>query len=283
MPLHRRSQRTSRAGFTLIELLVVIAIIAILIGLLIPAVQKVRESASRTQCTNNMKQIGLAFQSYHDTNGVMDSETQVGGEGIGSLMVRLLPALEQTNNYNLGISTNQWAAVPTFLCPSRRTVVVGPKTDFCGAWTAQLHEEIACGNSITNTQNVTLSVITNLAGTSSTILMSHKVMAPSNYSNTSNGWDTGYAYTDAGAGSGDHMRCADPGGGGPTNNLGYTQDAPGDDVHHRGGPHPSGSPVLYADGSVRLYPYSYTASGYNNCGTWMQLWAYNRATVVPAP
>src|SRR3954470_24729276 len=117
-----------RPGFTLIELLVVIAIIAVLIAMLVPAVQKVRESASRAQCQNNLKQIGLAIHNYHDSKKAMPPSRL--GVQYATWCVLLLPYLEQdalykqwdlSKTYYMQSALAQTTSVSGYFCPTRRS------------------------------------------------------------------------------------------------------------------------------------------------------------------
>jgi prepilin-type N-terminal cleavage/methylation domain-containing protein len=147
------SRSRARPGFTLIELLVVIAIIGVLIALLLPAVQSVREAANRASCFNNLKQIGLAMHNHHDVHGRLPAFSTAGSDA-ATWAVMLLPFMEQDNlfrqwdlsrSYYQQTDVARLSPVKNYYCPTRRTPSTSPSS-VSGDWPSWLLGNGSPGN-----------------------------------------------------------------------------------------------------------------------------------------
>ena len=194
-----RSPKTLRPAFGIIELLVVIAIIAFLIALLVPAVQKVCEAAARTQSINNLKQIALAAQSFHDVhkrlpfngsdtavNNVKYSAAAKGSdEKSGSWGFQILPYIEQNPMFQ---NVDRKSGVAVYMCPGRKRPQV-ETSNGGGAWTDYflnnyLNDPLNAEKANNPDNKRTLVGITD--GTSNTILVGHGNIKTSQYKNDAN-------------------------------------------------------------------------------------------------
>jgi prepilin-type N-terminal cleavage/methylation domain-containing protein len=250
-----------RQGFTLIELLVVIAIIAILIALLVPAVQKVREAAARTQSTNNLKQIGLAFNSYHDAmkslpwNGTgtayLYNGTTVGGPAIaattfsGCWGFQILPYIDQLPLFNSKATT---VGLNVYMCPGRSRQPVstgnGPWSDyFINAWLNDNQNGTASGPDLKRT------LVGIVDGSSNTICAGHGTIQYSQYGTTVDFTQSGNIYQ-----GGATNTCRGVGGATPCalNQV----DGTGTTQLSWGASFSQGSLMALCDGTVRMFPYS---------------------------
>lgn len=235
------STRSSRRpGWTMIEVLVVIAIIAVVVGLLLVAIQQVREQAGKVQCANNLHNLGVALQNYHINKKEFPTEA---GEN-PSVFKQLLPFVEQQN-------ANDATPVKEYLCGGRRTTAVGAKRDY--GYSASMAIGAKGPSVLDALDPVSISYISAFKGASETALLSHVWMAPTNYFNGADPTDKGWAQKEngrqnAGIVKEDRDRTA---------NTSYL-----------GGPHTRVLPTLFADGRVDQIAYSSTYD-------WPTAWAYS--------
>jgi prepilin-type N-terminal cleavage/methylation domain-containing protein len=275
------TKRQGRVGFTLIELLVVIAIIAILIALLVPAVQKVREAAARTQSINNLKQIALAMQGYNDANKYLpwngtaaalsgaNTIAQVGGPAYpganqsGSWAFQILPYIDQGPYFSANpVPTT--VSLAAFMCPGRArstAALTGASTDYL--YNLLLNDQIN-GATASQANNNKRNMVGITDGTSNTIFVGHGMVGQAQYS-TAN--IPGVADTINGGGTFGTARGATANGApaastGPACNV-FARDQPAAvaaNSNQWGSPFSQGALMGLGDGTVRLFPYSMPAT-----------------------
>ncbi len=264
-----QKQGISRKGFTLIELLVVIAIIAILIGLLLPAVQKVREAANRARSSNNLKQLGVALHNYESAQGALPNDGDWGyyfvstNEPRASVFFKILPYIEQENLFN---NFQYNVPVKTYLDPARGGTgfaavnVQGAATDYAVNLTvfAGAGSGWSWRSAWTN-PNSGFTVSTIPDGSSNTLFIGTKAMFPAQYATrTGNNWDESIAAGSYG-GTGRAYSWQGTGAGCESYNALFRDRVGGCGGGSWGGPYAGGVLFLSGDGSVKSIPYS--ASG----------------------